>query len=287
MYHNGYNKLWNRSVIVPHIVRKQSIMHQKSILTHITEVDNPMKDKLIKSLTSALSHPSCTVPYDIKHYFDTMYNTDVVDADSNILSFGPLIHCDNKIEKNISDLYVRSCYKELYDTCIAKYQCPHVFVTGTSGIGISVFRSYVVWRQIQDAKHHQQSCIILMSKSNHKCRSPTLLLVIVDGVIILTKSFIGTNKCLDIDLILEDVENKMPIYHHVDVTDGISSTDAHGMKRNYYYTDPNMNAWKEAGKSRLSCVLFYLPTWTLNELIDFYLKIGWKDNRALINIHIV
>lgn len=51
------------------------------------------------------------------------------------------------------------------------------------------------------------------------------------------------------------------------------------MKRNFYYTSPNEKAWKE--KMKISGILCYLPTWHLDELIEFYVTIGWRNNSVL------
>jgi len=87
----------------------------------------------------------------------------------------------------------------------------HMFFTGTSGVGKSVFRSYVVWKQVQYAKHNAQSCIILMSKSPKSNGVPTLLLVIIDGVMSCMKKFSGDEISLTLDNILEEVEDDIPI----------------------------------------------------------------------------
>ena len=156
-----------------------------------------------------------------------------------------------------------------------------MFFTGTSGVGKSVFRSYVVWKQVQYAKHNAQSCIILMSKSPKSNGVPTLLLVIIDGVMSCMKKFSGDEISLTLDNILEEVEDDIPIYHHVDVSEGDSSTSIGVMKRNFYYASPNEKAWKEMIK--ISGILCYLPTWHLDELVEFYLTISWRSNPALTN----
>jgi len=143
-----------------------------------------------------------------------------------------------------------------------------------------VFRSYVVWKQVQYAKHNAQSCIILMSKSPKSHGVPTLLLVIIDEVSFMNK-FSGDEISLTLDNILEEVEDDIPIYHHVDVSEGDSSTSIGVMKRNFYYASPNEKAWKE--KIKISGILCFLPTWHLDELVEFYLTISWRSNPALTN----
>ena len=47
-----------------------------------------------------------------------------------------------------------------------------------------------------------------------------------------------------------------------------SSTSVGIMKRYFYYASPDKKA----------C---YLPTWHLDELVEFYLTIGWRNNPTL------
>jgi hypothetical protein len=196
-----------------------------------------------------------------------------------VLPLGPLIHRENKPDE-IEDLYIRKCYKELYERHVDGKKFKHMFFTGTSGVGKSVFRSYIVWKQVQYAKHNAQSCIILMSKSPKSHGVPTLLLVIIDEVSFMNK-FSGDEISLTLDNILEEVEDDIPIYHHVDVSEGDSSTSIGVMKRNFYYASPNEKAWKE--KIKISGILCFLPTWHLDELVEFYLTISWRSNPALTN----
>ena len=58
-----------------------------------------------------------------------------------------------------------------------------------------------------------------------------------------------------------------------------SSTSVGIMKRYFCYASPDKKAWKE--KTKISGLLCYLPTWHLDELVEFYLTIGWRNNPTL------
>ena len=238
----------------------------------------------LMTLENALSDPKFDVSKQIVNFWNNLYDADEVDICNNTLRVGSLIHHDNTPSIHMKDLYVRRCYKDLYDNYIVgEDEYDHLFFTGTAGVGKSVFRSYVVWKQIQFAKKNAQSCIILMSKSQKTDTVLTQLLVINEGIMSCMKKLLSTDTITlsQVVKILYDIEDEIPLYHHVDVSEGESSTSIGKMKRNFYYTSLNEKAWKE--KMKISGILCYLPTWHLDELIEFYVNIGWRNNPVLTN----
>ena len=111
-------------------------------------------------------------------FWTKLFELEEPDA-NNVLPIGPLIHRHNE-PSEIHDLFVRDCYAELYEDRIRSPTVRCTFFTGTPGLGISVFRSYAVWRQIQDAKENKTSCLICLCKSPLHS-SPMHLLVMKDG----------------------------------------------------------------------------------------------------------
>jgi hypothetical protein len=85
---------------------------------------------------------------DVQSYWNNLYTFEPQDG-KKVLPFDPLIHRGNVFSDLICDVYVRDCYDELYDERVKNNNyMKHFFVTGTPGLGKSVFTSYVVWRQI-------------------------------------------------------------------------------------------------------------------------------------------
>ena len=187
---------------------------------------------------------------------------------------GGIIHRENVVIP--WNLYWRDCYWSLCQ----KYwntELRYVFFTGTPGVGKSVFRSFMMWWNIQRAKELKQTVIILLMKSPPGTSY-------VHGVYIengeLMYSFSKHNSAFK-ELSDEICKKGLRTICHVDVSNGDSSFSGGGIPNSvsYFYTSPNEKAWKE--KLKMESDKTYVPSWSNEELYDFYLKMG--GNFVLLN----
>ena len=214
-----------------------------------------------------------------KKYFDNLFRIKNPIA-GRLLPIGPLIHRKNSLLSEISDVYIRDCYEDLYDKHILNDpNMSHIFVTGTPGIGKSVFRSFVLWKQIQKARENRENCVFCLGKSPRDSSS-SYYIVMREGEIVQMKEDMVKYQ-LEITRAISISMSGYRLYSHIDVSKG-NSGNTLSMEENHmriYYTSPNEEAWKEENK--LFGTVLCLPVWTLEELTDFYLTIG--GNEVLIN----
>jgi len=185
---------------------------------------------------------------------------------------GGVIHRDNvAIEWN---LYWRDCYWSLCQ----KYWNTHfryVFFTGTSGIGTSVFRSFMVWWNIQKAKELKLTTMILLMKSP----SPDSF---VHGVYIengeLMYSFSTAYQAFS-EVSTEIVKKNLRVFYHIDISGGDANFTGSRNSVTYFYAPSNEKVWSE--KIKMESGKTYVPSWSNEELHDFYLKMG--ANFVLLN----
>ena len=148
-------------------------------------------------------------------YWQNLYDSEEIK--DKTLRIGPLIYRDNCCDKSIQDVYIRNCYDEIYQECISDIytELSDIFFTGTSGIGTSIYRSYVVWRQIQEAKRNKSSCIIALT-SSPQLSSNIEAVIIKNGDLDQTISTFNSNEFDSLARTLQP----MPLFCHVDVAGG-------------------------------------------------------------------
>ena len=148
-------------------------------------------------------------------YWQNLFDREEVKEKS--LRIGPLIYRENYCDHHVQDIFVRGCYDEIYQECISDIytELSDIFFTGTSGIGTSIYRSYVVWRQIQEAKKNKSSCIIALT-SSPQFSSNIEAVIIKDGKLEQTISTFDSNEFSSLTRALPP----MPLYCHVDVASG-------------------------------------------------------------------
>ena len=148
-------------------------------------------------------------------YWQNLYDSEEVK--DKTLRIGPLIYRENYCDHHVQDIFVRSCYDEIYQECISDIytELSDIFFTGTSGIGTSIYRSYVVWRQIQEAKKNKSTCIIALT-SSPQLSSNIEAVTITDGNLEQTISKFNSNEFYSLTLTLPP----MPLLCHVDVASG-------------------------------------------------------------------
>ena len=228
--------------------------------------------------TASFPHSQPNTSKEVELYWQRLYETDTVN-EHQILPLGPLIHQNNEPSYKYKDLFIRQSYNEIYNKYITNYsQQAHIFITGSSGVGKSIFRSYMIWRQIQNAKYNKTSCIILMSKSPDPLFASELLLII-NGKIMLKKLVIATK------IIIRDImAMKLQTYTHVDISacsnNNVYSNIIHLEQLNhttFYYVSSDHNTLYNTYKHKQYASTLYIPNWSIDELYHYYISIGCND----------
>ena len=214
------------------------------------------------------------------NYWNKLYETDLpIDQDSarrigRFFDDGGIVHRSNTIVS--WNLYWRDCYWPLCE----KYwntSYKYVVFTGTPGIGKSVFRSFMVWWEVQKAKELKLSSVILMLKSPKETSS-------VHGAFI-EKGVITSMFTLDYSelkvLYNELNRRKLRAYLHIDVSKGDLEDAGDELEDSvtYIYSSPQEKAWRE--KTKINGSVNFIPSWLNDELYDFYIKLG--ANFVLMN----
>jgi hypothetical protein len=96
-----------------------------------------------------------------------------VPKDTNSLVFEHgAFDMDNKIDEDLTKVYVRKCYELLFDRMAVvsplEQHKDHggVFVLGTPGVGKSMFRNYVCRRLVQRAREAEKALMVLFQKAD-------------------------------------------------------------------------------------------------------------------------
>jgi hypothetical protein len=164
-------------------------------------------------------------------YWRHLYDEDY-DGTKRVLRVGQILYRRNVLDRRIKDLFVRDVYPKLYTACDLDLAVlaetiqgaddnglvEHFFFTGTPGVGTPCFRTYMMWRHIQELKEKRLTGVIWASKSPAR-ESYAELLLIEDG------AFRGAFRALarNWDLVATHVEmHRIMTLAHVDVSKGDS-----------------------------------------------------------------
>ena len=221
----------------------------------------------------------------VYQWFKTLYDTPF-DPTIKHLPLGPMLHNENILDlrPSMEDLFIRVCYDDVYTKMS---QTLHdlqrdVFITGQNGVGKSFFRSYVLWRQIQEAKVNQQTSLFVIARSP-RYFTPSFMILIANGELkyqLVFKKDLGELTLQQLPLFMSyDVAN-LPIYCHVDVCES-DGTLLHRVPfgctnttRCVFYVSDSDERCHSYFKD-FKATAFTLPSWSSldgSELVNFYLS---------------
>ncbi len=219
----------------------------------------------------------------IVQYFQTLYDTSVTTG-KEALRIGPLLNDSNTLQTNQTgeDLFIRSIYNTFYQevvetTKLTSHSNPCLNVmnfifTGTPGIGLSCFRTYMIWRQIQTLKQCKGSGMIIACSDDNTNTLPVIGCLIRQG-----KFTDGMTTITDLHSILRAMKaEKIPVYAHIEVLSHPfqSSVPISFANYNFFYTSPDKAIYLRDLKLKYDGLCLMLPMWSIEELVEYYIAMG-------------
>lgn len=142
--------------------------------------------------------------------------------------------------------YIRSCFENIYSLLqkdIENSQDIKFFLfSGTSGVGISTFRNFIIYKQIQECMEHQTSMILLLDC--FPSINETAMFFFHEGILF-------EIEYIDAQAIHQLKTSYFPIFYHIDVMDSdmkdISNSFVQLPNRFMYfiYSSLNEKSWDE------------------------------------------
>ena len=167
-------------------------------------------------------------------------------------------------------IYIRECYRELYDLASATMMDPQyvkhksaTLFTGVPGIGKSLFMVYFIYRFLQDERFPNKNFALEFRKGEYKCFNPTS-----DPTVFKCTTRYGIDALYPEEyLLLCDIkENAEPLRR---------------CKWTFIFSSPNKDRYKETLKNQPS-FMYTMPTWSYEELSCIQAdQSKWNDNFAL------
>jgi hypothetical protein len=161
---------------------------------------------------------------------------------------------------NLKIIYIRECYKQLA-SLIYDQKVDNFVITGTPGIGKTMFRNYMVFSIIENysSKNVEQEFTIVLDK----CPGSVFLNIFKAKIDI--NGAISWNWCADNrENILRNCKSYSNIWSLLDVSEGDSKNRISGYGRTIMFTSPSESAYAEFAKE--NCVIYYMPTWDYEEV---------------------
>ncbi|KAJ1391200.1 hypothetical protein B484DRAFT_439621, partial [Ochromonadaceae sp. CCMP2298] len=156
---------------------------------------------------------------------------------------------------------VRDVYRQLADeiaAAIATKQSKRVFVTGTRGTGKTTFRNYVAWKLLRAWRAQGKEGAVVMHKGGREVY--TVLAISAEGEV---EAWKGDN--VEISNLTGQYKLGETLVCLTDASEG----DIRGVEDMsgglVLFSSPNPKTWASLGKQ--SCKYFFMPLWTLEELM--------------------
>lgn len=142
-------------------------------------------------------------------------------------------------------MYVRDCYRGLYDTLATR---SHAVLLGTPGIGKSTAALYFIWRLLHDTSRRPRVIIYRPQLLRNKC------------VIFERDGGVKIMSVTSIDALPVVSEHVLEIY------DGVKPEDIYPARRILVISSPRKDVWGDFQK-QMAAARLYMPTFSLSELL--------------------